>query len=218
MAINDQLIREVDEDLQRERYERLWKQYGKYVLVGAAALIIGTASFSSWKTYRQKHDESATATLMAMLSAPDAQTVATADKLAAFATAEQGENHATLARFYEAAARRIGNQPEQAITIYDAIANDSRAADEFRQLATLFAVQLQIDKGDIAALRTRLEPLTAQDRPWRFTAQEYLGLLAIRSNDRASAHDIFNKIAGDAVAPSDLRARAQDLARYYEGK
>ena len=37
---NDNLFREVEEELRRERMEKLWKQYGNYVIAAAALIVI----------------------------------------------------------------------------------------------------------------------------------------------------------------------------------
>ncbi len=41
----DTLMREVQEELRRERMEQLWKQYGTYFLVAAIVLVIGVGAY-----------------------------------------------------------------------------------------------------------------------------------------------------------------------------
>jgi hypothetical protein len=42
---DDHLFEEIEEDLRAERYAKLWKRYGKFVIAGFIALIVGVAGF-----------------------------------------------------------------------------------------------------------------------------------------------------------------------------
>ena len=51
------IFREVDEDIRRERYSKLWKRYGKYVIAGAVAIVVLTAGREGWKQYQTAQRE-----------------------------------------------------------------------------------------------------------------------------------------------------------------
>ena len=48
------IFREVEEDVRRERFEKLWKQYGDYVVALAALLVIGAAGYQLWRYYEAR--------------------------------------------------------------------------------------------------------------------------------------------------------------------
>jgi hypothetical protein len=57
------IFREVDEDLRRDRLEKIWKRYGA-AFVGAVLLIVaGTAGFVAWRNHQQAEAETKTAQL-----------------------------------------------------------------------------------------------------------------------------------------------------------
>ena len=41
----DGFLREVEEELRRERYERIWKEYGTFILAGAALIVVGVLGY-----------------------------------------------------------------------------------------------------------------------------------------------------------------------------
>src|SRR4029078_6678741 len=41
----DNFLREVEEELRRERFERIWKEYGTFILAGAALIVIGVLGY-----------------------------------------------------------------------------------------------------------------------------------------------------------------------------
>jgi len=45
------IIREVDEELRRENFEKLWRKYGSYALGLAALIVLGVAGYYKWQDY-----------------------------------------------------------------------------------------------------------------------------------------------------------------------
>ena len=64
---------------------------------------------------------------------------------------------------------------------------------------------------DAKALSARLDPLLADNGPWRSSASELAGLLALKSGDAAKARERFKAIADDTEAPPNIRARATEI-------
>ena len=94
------IFREVEEDVRRERYAQLWKQYGDYAIAAAAAVIVGVAAWQLWQRYQQNQRiEASNAYIMAVLEASDPSKAA-----AAFATLAKTapSGYATISRMQEA--------------------------------------------------------------------------------------------------------------------
>jgi hypothetical protein len=49
---DDGLLREVEEELRRERLEKIWKDYGTYILGAAAAIVVGVLGFKYWESHQ----------------------------------------------------------------------------------------------------------------------------------------------------------------------
>ncbi|WP_119678546.1 tetratricopeptide repeat protein [Indioceanicola profundi] len=212
------IFREVDEDLRRDQAQKIWKRFGPALIAAALIVVAATASYTLWQRARLADQRERTAVLTRAIEAavPEgaaAPSAEAADELAA-AAAQLDGGHATLARLYQAAALANGGQREQAVAVYDEI---SGSAEDplLRDLASLHAVLHQIDSGDPAQLQSRLAPLASPTSPWRWSARELTGLLAIRTGDTARAGSIFRELAADAEAPAGIRTRATELAALY---
>ena len=208
------LLREVDEELKKERYAELWKQYGNYVIGAALAVVLGVGGLQGWSVYQAGQREAegerfAQAMALAQAGRPEEAGVAFAS-LAGDADA----GYATLARLQAAALRARQGDTGGAVDIYDAIAGDSAIDELYRDLAVLLAVMHQLDTGEPAALTARLEPLSADDNPWRYSAMEFTALLAERAGDSRRAREIFTRLGDDPEAPAGLRARARELLSF----
>jgi hypothetical protein len=210
------IFQEIDEDLERQRMEALWKKYGGWIIAAAAIVVLGTASYTAWGSWRTGQDQKATSALIDILAKPPAESDKEIAALQSFAAQNHGDTQGTFAQLHAASLAAKNNDPKKAVEIYDAIAGDTKADPAFRQLADLFSVQAQMDTGDPVSLQKRLQPLLADNAPWRFSAMEMDAFLALRAGDKAKAKQLFTELSQDASAPQSIVARATDMARFLD--
>lgn len=220
---NENLFQEIQEDLERQKLEAFWKKYGKLVMACCVALVLGTAGASAWREWQTGQNRKATSELAAIImkNANDPTRVSDPGKRAMaldnYAQTAKGRAQATLAALHAAAMYAQEGQKQEAQKRYEDISADAQSDTAFRQYAALMAVMLQMDEGDVAALDKKLEPLAAEGAPWRYTAREAQGYLALRAGDKVKAEKIFSALAQDAAVPRSLAARAADMLRYAGG-
>ncbi|MEE8499267.1 MAG: tetratricopeptide repeat protein [Kiloniellales bacterium] len=205
------IFKEVDEDLRRDNLEKLWKKYGFQFMGLAAAVVLGVAGVQGWQAYdldqRSKLSDRYGA---AHELAQSGETAAGLDAMIDLSEAS-GDSYAGLAAFEEARLRVESGDTGGAIAVWDRIAEGSGLGPGFKEAATLFSILHQIDSGDPAALRARLEPLAADSQPFRSSARELLALIALGAGDMAVARDLYTKISDDREAPAGLRQRATQM-------
>ena len=212
------LLQEIDEELARQRFEAWWKKYGNLLLTCALLIVLATAGITSWKSYSLHQKQKATQAYLTLL---DKELNAKGEKedLApaydAFAKERGGAQIAALAQFQEAGQFLKNNKKDEALKLYDSLAADKSAGQEFRQLADLLYVMTELDTGDEAALQKRLEPLVKQG-PWRFLAKEFSGHLAVRVGDKARAKTIFTELAAMEGLPKGVGLRAGDMLMWLD--
>lgn len=211
----DQLLREIDEDLQREQWLKLWKAYGRYAVTAVVIVIAIVAGYMGYKEYRQSQ-----------LSA-DGYTYWIADRNVALGNPEDAAaifgslyadgagGYPYLAGLRTAALKASGGDREAALAIYDDLASGADVEGRYRQLAALYAVMLLVDEGDPADVERRIAPLL--DGDWRLSAMEMLGLLQLRTGNRAAAAETFSSIIADPNTPNTLRNRAAELLEISGG-
>lgn len=207
----DLLIKEVDEDLRREQYLKLWQAYGKYAIAGAAAIILGVAGYQVWQGWQNRQFQKEAAAFSAAEDLIDAGKPREAETKLADIVAHGGASGFEMA----AAFRRAQLQGEAgdvtgAVASYDALSH-SGAPSVFRDLAVLKGAMLTLDSADPETLTKKLQPLAESGNPWRFSATEMLALLANRQGDHAKAVSYYQKLVDDAGAPQDIRARATEM-------
>lgn len=211
------IFREIEEDLQRDRYKKLWDKYGNLVIAAAVVLVLATGGWEAWKAYRAKRDQAfGQSYAMAMRLAEQGKAKEAEAGFGKLAS-DAGPGYAALARLQEAALLAKAGDNAGATAVYDKLAADGSVGRVYRDLATLLSVLNGIDKGDPAALEKRLEPLTDPANPWRYSARELSAVLAIRSGDKARAEKLYAQLADDASAPASLRGRAAEMLAALKG-
>ena len=207
----DQLLREIDEDLRRDQWLGLWRAYGRHVVAAAVVLGLGFVGVVGWREYQESR------------LASDGHAYWLADRLeqrgeldraaAGFAdlAADGTGGYGLLAGLREARLLALAGDRPAAIAVYDGIAGDGSVDEVYRQLAALYAATLLIDDGDAADLDRRLAPLLGTSSPWRHSAMELQGLLAMRRGDAAAAATVFAALRDDSATPTALRERAGEL-------
>lgn len=205
------IFQEIDEDLQRQKLEALWKRYGIFVIALAIAIVLATAGINAWQNWHRDRAQTATAALVDLLNTDSTNQNQQIENLNHFADTNSLLTQATLARLNAAALALQSGKQEEAIKIYETISNDVHADTALRQLAELRSIEIQLSTGDIELLLKRLEPLADENAPWHFTAQEYQGYLALRAGDKVKARRLFMSLSQNARAPHTMSQRANDI-------
>lgn len=203
------IFREVEDELRQERFQKLWKQYGNYLLAAIIGVVLSIAGYKYYRSYEltsagEAGDQFARATeLIAQSKFDEAEPI-----LAALAK-DGYANYPVLARLQQAAALAANKQGEPAVEIYDRVAEDTGVDTMFRDLARLRAAIILVDSATPEEISRRLNGLITDDGNWRHTARELVALSAYRAGDFKAADDQFAAVLGDTGAPARLRARAE---------
>ena len=205
-----ELFDEVDEEVRREQFKKLWDKYSIYFI---ALMVLVVAAVGGWRGYQyleaQKAAEAGAAFEKAVeLSEQDKHTEAEAAFSDLAAKAPSG--YRTLARL-RAAAEGAARDPKAAAKIYDDIAADRGVGGEWQDLAKIRAAGLLLDSAGYADIQQRLEASATPKSTFRHSAREMLALSAWRNNDMTAARKWLDAIAEDGETPPGLRSRAEAL-------
>lgn len=205
------IFQEVDEEVRRERLNKLWQRYGHYIIAACLLVVVAVGAWRGYEWWEAKKAAEASAAFeQAVILAEDGkhqEAEAAFAKLATDGTA----GYRLLARLREAA--ELGRTDRKAaIKAYDEIAADRSVGQVIQDLATLRAGFLLVDGSSYGDMRARLEPLTAQDRAFRHSARELLALSAWKGGDMGAARQWTDMIISDPQTPSGARSRAEVLS------
>ncbi len=206
---DDGLLREVEEELRRERLEKIWKEYATYIIAAAAAIVLGVLGFKYWESSRLVAAQTSGAQYEEALQLLNDKKVGSAETEFAKVTTEGAGGYRALAQLQLAGTQSRQGKKAEALTTYEALANDAGADALLRGFARLQAAGLQIGQADFTEIENRLTPLMADDSPWRYSARELLGLAAYRAGKNNEARSILTPLFVDQGTPQTITERAQ---------
>ena len=205
------IFREIDEELRRDNFRKLWSRYGRYVIAAAVFVLVVAGAIVAWRDHLLSERRAQSTRYASALALANEGKEADAAKVFA-AIAQEGGGYAVLASFEEAAELAKLGDRKAAIAIYDRIAAASELDSSFRELAVLLSVMQSLPESDPQSTIERLASLTASGNSWRPTALELTAIARFSSGDRSGALDLYKSLADDPTAPPGLRARAAEMA------
>ncbi len=203
------IFREVDEDLRREQYKRLWDRFGFYVIGLAVLIVVAVGGYKAWEWWESSRAAATGDRFLAALTLSEEgrhdEAIAALDAIAL----DGSGGYPILAIFRSAGERAVAGDVDGAVAAYDSIASRSGLPPLVADLSRIRAALILVDSQGPQELSSRIGDLARTGNPWRHAAREILGLAAYRTNDLAAARDYFDEIISDEESGQGVRSRAQ---------
>ncbi len=214
--MSEEFIREVDEDLQQEKNEQLWKKFLPYVISIAVGIILFTSGYVFWDNYsnntKQKLGDDFTAAVeLANEEDLDAALLAL-DRI----VDKGSDGYVTLSKMKKASILIESGNLDDGLDIY--LELEKNAVDQsFRDISTILYVLNSIDTKNSDLLLEKLIPLE-KSKIWKSSALELMAFIYLKKSDREKAIEIFKSISQMQNTPSSLSNRSQSMLDFLEGR
>ena len=210
--ISDTFVREVDENLRRDRIRDFFRENGAW-LVFALILFLAACGGIIWY---QQHREDRAAEHVEQL-AQIYKDIGTGNTAKAPQQLDELSNSSSKAvrasaMFTRAALALQQNDQKLAISTYKTIADDSSFPDAYRNAALIRQTALEFDQLQPQDVISRLQPLTKAGDPWFGSAGEMTALALIKQGKNKEAGQLFAAIAKDKTVPDSIRNRAVQIS------
>lgn len=212
-AQRDVFLREVDEAVRQDQLEGFMSRYGKLLF---AAIVIALLAFAGWIYWDHRQtkarEEQAEAYVQALDSLQAENLDAAKSKLGPIAAASGSDANVTSARLLLAGIALRQNRKPDALKLFAQVADDAKAPQPMRDLATVRAVAADFDAMKPQDVVDRLKPLAVPGNAWFGVAGELVGMAYLKQNKQDQAGPLFAAIAKDEDIDDGLRSRARQLA------
>lgn len=207
----DDFIQEVDEELKWEKLERLFKEYGAYLIGGVLAIILGVAGYVYWNHRVLVNEElQSSAFTKAASAAREGQIEESLKQLDDLIA--QGHEYAMLSQFEKAAL--LVSKPEtkeEGAALYRSMIEDRKVDRRYRSLAVIFYVQSHLDAGDAQEMMRFLREISNGSNLFPSITSELMALVALRSGDVAQAKSVLEDLVNSQDTSSGVRERANAM-------
>ncbi len=206
--MND-FITEVKEDLKRERFEKIFREYGKYIVFISLTIVLSVAAGTWYKHNKISKQEADGESYRQALSKYGDKQLALLDPIIDSGTV----GYRNLARFKKASMLFLKNEFEKSVELLDAITSDSQAPEYVRDLAAIRAASILMNQNyGTESLQSRIDTLLQNPNgAWYFLAKELSALYKIKNQDIEGASLLLNQIKSSHHAGPALRERAEKI-------
>ena len=213
--MSEEFIREVDEELQEEKYAKIWRKIGPYVISLAIGIVLFTSGVVFWNNYtedkKQKLGDDFTAAVE-LIKEEDFDTALIALERI---TDKASDGYVTIAKMKKASILIQKKQILEGLEIYEDL--EKTAFDQsFKDMSTILFVLNAIDHKPSDILLDKIERLT-ENSSWKYSALELKGFILLNDKKFAESKKTFNTIIEMGNAPVTLASRARDMVDFLEG-
>lgn len=210
------LLAEVDEAMRQEKLEKFWKENGPFIIAFVVLTILMTGVISGYRSWDTSIKTKQTSELIEFMSAPNYPGNIVAKETLNFRAPLRA-----VALMGAAGTLMAQDKVDDAYTLYTRVAQDTKIKDDFRHLAILMSVRIDMDKDDADsdALLASLAPVLKNKSPYQPHARIDAALIhASLKNDYAAANELLNAVLDTKALPPTLYERAQNLHHVYSLK
>lgn len=208
----DSFIREVDEELRRDRLTGIWRLYGRWII---ATVVAGLVALAGWLVWEDRQFKAASAesevldeAVRQASSGNDAAAIKALDGL----SGSSNEGYRATALITKAAILIQKRDLDGAAKLYAQVAKDEKLPQPWRDLALVRQTAVQFDRTAPDEVIARLSPLAVKGNPWFGSAGEMVAVAYLKKQRVQPAAKLFADIAADKTVPQSIRGRAANMA------
>ena len=209
--VDDQIFREVDEELRQERLQAIWNKYGTLIVGGVVALVCVVAGFIFWQNWQTSKRQDAGDRFVEALQLMGKGETEAANKIFSTLQADGPGGYELLASLHLAANKAKKGETAQAEVIYKKILQNPSADKIMTDYAKLNLALLKLDGASFEETKTALSTFLDEKAAWRGTALEVIALSALKEKNLDEARKYFSQIVTDRASPAALKRRAQTM-------
>lgn len=210
--MSETFLREVDENLRRDRLRDFFKAYGSWLAAGVLLFLAASGGFIWWKQHEVQNSEAQVEKLAQIYKdIGSGNTSQAPQQLDELSKSSSKAVHAS-ALFARAALALQQGDTKLATGTFKSIANDDSLPGPYRDAALVRQTALEFDQLQPQEIVTRLAPLAKPGEPWFGSAGEMTALAMLKQGNKQQAGNLFAAIARDNSVPEPVRARAVQIA------
>lgn len=204
---------EVEEELRKERYQALLRQWGPWVGGAAAAIVVAVAGYQVWEWRSGATAAAASEQYMDAASALEEGDLESAE--AGFAALAQSgpRGYAALALLRQGEIALEQGRADEAGQLFEQAAERAPEATT-RQLAQYKAALARFNTLSYDDLTIRLNPLTEGAAPFGALARELMAAAAMRDERWEDARSAYELLTVSIDAPPGVSRRASEALAY----
>jgi len=210
--MTENFVREVDENLRRDRARDFFKENGTWLALGLILFLAACGGIIWYQQHRVRVAEAHVEHIASIYKDVGTGNISKVPQQLDDLSNSSSKGVRATSLFTRAALALQQNDQKLAIATYKKINGDSSLPDAYRNAALIRQTALEFDHLKPQDVISRMEPLAKPGDPWFGSAGEMTALALIKQHKNKEAGALFASIAKDKTVPDTIRNRAIQIS------
>ena len=209
---NETFLREVDENLRRDRLRDFAKKYGGLLVSALVLFLAASGGFIWWQQHKAERSGRQVEQIAEIFKNIGGGAPGNAPQQLDELSNSGSKAVRATAMLTRAALAVQQNDLKLAKAKYAEIAADSSLPKPYRDAALIRQTALEFDQIPPQEVVSRLEPLAKPGEPWFGSAGEMTAMALVKQGQKTQDAQLFAAIAKDRNVPDSIRERSVQIA------
>ena len=211
--MSEEIISEIEEDLQKERFKKYWKNYGKYISLLIVFIIFSVGGWQIYEFIEKRRNIEASNIFLNILD------VSKEDSLKAIEEIDKIKNlpngYELLIKFKKANLHIENNQISDAVLLFNQIYQDKSIDQSYRDIAFLLSIMHQYHQENSIA---KLDNIISTNEHFAMLAKELKAYILYDDGKIKGAQNILEEILNSPNISQRSNERISNILKTFEKK
>ena len=209
--MSEEIISEIEEDLQKERFKKYWKNYGKYISLLIVFIIFFVGGWQIYEFLDKRRNIEASNIFLNILEISKQDTEKAIEQIDNIKNLPNG--YELLIKFQKANLFLKNNQATEAVLLFNQIYEDKSIDQNYRDIALLLSIMHQYDQENSIA---KLDNVISGNEYFAMLAKELKSYILYDKGKIKSAQNILEEILNSPNISQRSNERISNILKTFE--
>ena len=211
--MSEEIISEIEEDLQKERFKKYWKNYGKYISLLIVFIIFSVGGWQIYEFIEKRRNIEASNIFLNILDVSQEDTEKAIEEIDKIKNLPNG--YELLIKFQKANLHIKNNQISDAVLLFNQIHIDSSIDQNYRDIAFLLSIMHQYKQENSIA---KLDNIISTNEHFAMLAKELKAYILYDDGKIKGAQSILEEILNSPNISQRSNERISNILKTFEKK
>ncbi|MDA9734984.1 tetratricopeptide repeat protein [SAR116 cluster bacterium] len=209
--MSEEIISEIEEDLQKERFKKYWKNYGKYIYLLIMFIIFSVGGWQIYELLEKRRNIEASNIFLNILDVSKEDTEKAIEEIDKIKNLPNG--YELLIKFQKANLHIKNNQISDAVLLFNQIHMDSSIDQNYRDIAFLLSIMHHYKQENSFA---KLDNIISNNEHFAMLAKELKAYILYDNGKIKGAQNILEEILNSPNISQRSNERISNILKTFE--
>ena len=211
--MSEEIISEIEEDLQKERFKKYWKNYGKYISLLIVFIIFSVGGWQIYEFIEKRRNIEASNIFLNILDVSKEDTDKAIEEINKIKNLPNG--YELLIKFQKANLFIKNNQITDAVLLFNQIHQDKTIDQNYKDIAALLSIMHQYNKENSIV---KLDNIISTNEHFALLAKELKAYILYDDGKIKGAQNILEEILNSPKISQRSNERISNILKTFEKK